>query len=146
MKKALLITLLISILNACNFPFLDEEDEKDTKIKILNYSNDTILCYRMYYSLNGYDTLLQVNHPFWDEEGVTSGYFILPDSLIIYDFNKENWQQAIFQDTEMYYFFDKEVYDKYTWEEIATGNMVLKRVDIYTWEELEDMNFEISYP
>lgn len=86
-----------------------------------------------------------------------------PDSLpitnnyIVYDMSKEiasgyeshlEWEKVFLafpKDTMSVFIFHTDTLNKYTWEDVRNGYMVLKRYDL-SLDDLKRINFTITYP
>lgn len=145
MKKIILISSIVFLSSCINW-LIEPEQKPDGKLKIVNKSDRIIrFSTTLKTTLNNNDTLLLVNKPLFNNYNILK-YIINPDTFVYDEFSIKAMKGLLENDVQMYYLFDKDTLEMYTWEEIARDYKVLKRVDFDTWEDMEKCNFTITYP
>jgi hypothetical protein len=138
MVKIIMVMLLLS-----NFYKCEKAMDNRYAVYLENNANHPIGCY---FGLGGNfgtmypDTTLPKSNQYIINE-------IKASSRSIYD-SGIKWEEIfedLPQDTMSVYIFHTDTLNKYTWEEVRNGYMILKRYDL-SLEDLESMNWTITYP
>ena len=132
-KINILIVVVIAFMSTGCEIFLDV----NYRIAIQNETNDTI---RFYGSYNYPDTAISQNTPMLL-------YPVIPHTRDYINSRGKKWEKVLVapHDTMSIFILQQEVVNTYTWDEIRSKYLILKRYDL-SITDLRNLNFVVTYP
>jgi len=124
---------------------------KDTELKIINNSDDTLIYIGKISSDNNIDTLFYNNFP-WSTNENNWGYndvinsLIMPHSTYIDAFNSNNVKGILGKKNVYYFIFNYRTVRNLPWSNIYNEYKIVKRADFNTWADFENCGFIITIP